>query len=258
MCLILTAINPDSEFKLVLASNRDEFYERPTKNMFWRSDKSILSGEDELKKGMWLGLNKNGSLAAVTNVRDFSDDEALNQPEKKESRGDLVKNFLEENISLKDYSNRITGSNYQGFNLILIKDYKLSIISSEGTELEEQSEGIFVLGNKKYNSKSEKLLSAKNDFSDVLQSQLTHQGLIQLMSEPANEPFAFSNTFIKGNHGNEFNARFINSDIYGTRATTIITIDQENLCLITERVFDDKGFVKENKFEFTIKNERVS
>ena len=78
------------------------------------------------------------------------------------------------------------------------------------------------------------------------------------MSEPANEPFAFSNTFIKGNHGNEFNARFINSDIYGTRATTIITIDKENLCLITERVFDDKGFVKENKFEFTINNERVS
>ena len=100
MCLILTAINPDSEFKLVLASNRDEFYERPTKNMFWRADKNILSGEDELKKGMWLGLNKNGSLAAVTNVRDFSDDEALIHPEKKESRGDLVKNFLENNISI--------------------------------------------------------------------------------------------------------------------------------------------------------------
>ena len=76
MCLILTAINPNSELKLVLASNRDEFYERPTKNMFWRTDKNILSGEDELKKGMWLGLNKNGSLAAVTNVRDFSDEVA--------------------------------------------------------------------------------------------------------------------------------------------------------------------------------------
>ena len=69
MCLILTAINPDSEFKLVLASNRDEFYERPTKNMFWRSDKSILSGEDELKKGMWLGLNKNGSPVSYTHLR---------------------------------------------------------------------------------------------------------------------------------------------------------------------------------------------
>ena len=95
MCLILTAINPNPEYKLVLASNRDEFYERPTKNMFWRSNEDILSGEDELKKGMWLGLNKNGRLAAVTNVRDFSDDEALSEPEKKESRGDLVKNFLE-------------------------------------------------------------------------------------------------------------------------------------------------------------------
>ena len=50
MCLILTAINPNSEFKLVLASNRDEFYERPTKNMFWRADTNILSGEDELKR----------------------------------------------------------------------------------------------------------------------------------------------------------------------------------------------------------------
>ncbi|MDC3060108.1 NRDE family protein [SAR86 cluster bacterium] len=93
MCLILTAINPNSEFKLILASNRDEFYERPTKNMFWRSDKSILSGEDELKKGMWLGLNKNGSLAAVTNVRDFSDDEALNQPEKKRIQRRSSKKF---------------------------------------------------------------------------------------------------------------------------------------------------------------------
>ena len=104
MCLILTAINPNPEYKLVLASNRDEFYERPTKNMFWRSNEDILSGEDELKKGMWLGLNKNGRLAAVTNVRDFSDDEALSEPEKKESRGDLVKNFLEGEHTTKDYS----------------------------------------------------------------------------------------------------------------------------------------------------------
>ena len=258
MCLILTAVNPNSEYKLVLASNRDEFYERPTKNMFWRTNKNILSGEDELKKGMWLGLSKNGSLAAVTNVRDFSDEEALNQPDKKKSRGDLVKNFLEDNISLKDYSSGISGSNYQGFNLILIKNFKLSIISSEGIEIDEESDGIFILGNKKYNSESEKLISAKYDFIEALKSQINHNSLLKLMSEPANQPFAFSTSFIKGNHGNEFNARFIKSDIYGTRATTIITIDKENACLITERVFDKEGFVKENKFEFIIKNERFS
>ena len=54
------------------------------------------------------------------------------------------------------------------------------------------------------------------------------------------------------------NARFIKSDIYGTRATTIITIDKDNKCYISERVFDNEGFVEENIFKFTIKNERVS
>ena len=258
MCLILTAINPNPEYKLVLASNRDEFYERPTKNMFWRSNEDILSGEDELKKGMWLGLNKNGRLAAVTNVRDFSDDEALSEPEKKESRGDLVKNFLEGEHTTKDFLDGINGSKYQGFNLILVKDFKLSVVSSEGTELNEEKKGTFVLGNKKYNSESDKLLSAEIDFNNLLKSQITHKNLFQFMSEPTNEPFAFSNAFIKGNHGNEFNARFIKSDIYGTRATTIITIDKDNKCYISERVFDNEGFVEENIFKFTIKNERVS
>ena len=258
MCLILTAINPNPEYKLVLASNRDEFYERPTKNMFWRSNKDILSGEDELKKGMWLGLNKNGRLAAVTNVRDFSDDEALREPEKKESRGDLVKNFLEGEHTTKDYLDGINGSKYQGFNLILVKDFKLSIVSSEGTELNDEKKGTFVLGNKKYNSESEKLLSAEIDFNNLLKSQITHKSLFQFMSEPTNEPLTFSNAFIKGNHGNEFNARFIKSDIYGTRASTIITIDKDNKCHISERVFDNEGFVEENIFKFTIKNERVS
>ena len=69
MCLILTAINPNSELKLVLASNRDEFYERPTKNMFWRADTNILSGEDELKKGMWLGSVSYTHLTLPTNDR---------------------------------------------------------------------------------------------------------------------------------------------------------------------------------------------
>ena len=85
--------NPNSELKLVLASNRDEFYERPTKNMFWRTDKNILSGEDELKKGMWLGLNKNGSLAAVTNVEIFLMKWLLINL-KKGIQGRLSKNFL--------------------------------------------------------------------------------------------------------------------------------------------------------------------
>ena len=44
----------------ILASNRDEFTDRPTINASFHSDDFILSGLDELKGGTWLGINRNG------------------------------------------------------------------------------------------------------------------------------------------------------------------------------------------------------
>ncbi|CAB1319976.1 unnamed protein product [Coregonus sp. 'balchen'] len=57
--------------RLILAANRDEFYNRPTKAAdFWASNSEILSGldlEEGKEGGSWLGINKRGKLAALTN-----------------------------------------------------------------------------------------------------------------------------------------------------------------------------------------------
>ena len=72
MCLILLSKPSLGDYKFVLTSNRDEFYERKTKNMFWWNNvDGLLAGQDLEQGGTWLGITKSGRFAAVTNVREF-------------------------------------------------------------------------------------------------------------------------------------------------------------------------------------------
>src|SRR5215207_688002 len=47
MCLILTAVDSHPDYSLVVAANRDEFYDRPTlAAAFWPEHPTILGGRD--------------------------------------------------------------------------------------------------------------------------------------------------------------------------------------------------------------------
>lgn len=71
MCLMVFANNYHSEYKLIFAANRDEFYERPSSPVhFWKVD-TILAGKDLKDGGTWCGINKNGRFAAITNYRNI-------------------------------------------------------------------------------------------------------------------------------------------------------------------------------------------
>ena len=71
MCLILFAHDIHPQYRLLLAANRDEFYERPTLPLAaWESRPEILAGRDLKGGGTWLGITRSGRLAAVTNYRD--------------------------------------------------------------------------------------------------------------------------------------------------------------------------------------------
>ncbi|PSQ85273.1 MAG: hypothetical protein BRD40_00475, partial [Bacteroidetes bacterium QS_1_65_9] len=72
MCLILFSYDKHPAYRLVLAANRDEFYDRPTAPAhFWKKGGGILAGRDEKAGGTWMGLTRAGRWAAVTNYRDF-------------------------------------------------------------------------------------------------------------------------------------------------------------------------------------------
>lgn len=73
MCLVALAIDQSRRFPLVIAANRDEAFARPTARLAWWSPgpdlPMILAGRDLQGGGTWMGLNAQGRLALVTNVR---------------------------------------------------------------------------------------------------------------------------------------------------------------------------------------------
>lgn len=118
MCLIAFAINAWPRWPLVIASNRDEFVERPTLPLApWTSASghAIVSGRDLRAGGTWLGLTPGGRLAFVTNVREA---QPLVAPR---SRGELVTRWLEDDGDAADFIAALQADPgaYAGFNLVL-------------------------------------------------------------------------------------------------------------------------------------------
>lgn len=75
MCLIALALDQHPRFPLVIAANRDEFFDRPAAALDWwqptQESAPILAGRDLQAGGTWLGLNTRGRMAMLTNVRDL-------------------------------------------------------------------------------------------------------------------------------------------------------------------------------------------
>ena len=256
MCLIVLSLNPKSDYKLVLTSNRDEFYERPTKSMhWWDSSPRVLAGKDKNFDGTWMALSEKGKFAAVTNVREFTSLSTQKKSlENLASRGDLVKDFVLSNYSASEYLNEIDCLNYQGFNLILFDGTDGLICSNRGFEKKLTQGETYAIGNKPIENKSEKILSAEEDFAKILSSEISGKNLFTMMQAPVNKPLEFSEAFTKENHGREFPYRFIATDIYGTRSTTSIIIDKNNDAEIEETSFNEvKEIVKSKKFKLEIK-----
>jgi uncharacterized protein with NRDE domain len=117
MCLIALAIDQSRRFPLVVAANRDEFFNRPAARLAWwtpdAGGPAILGGRDLEAGGTWLGLNAQGRLAMLTNVRDPSriDPEAP-------SRGQIVPQWLSGTEPTDRFWMRTAMSGYNGFNLI--------------------------------------------------------------------------------------------------------------------------------------------
>ena len=94
MCLIGLALDAHPRFSLVIAANRDEFFDRPAAPLdWWRTSAStpwLLGGRDLSAGGTWMALSEHGRIGMLTNVREPSR-QRTNAP----SRGALVTDWLE-------------------------------------------------------------------------------------------------------------------------------------------------------------------
>jgi len=112
MCLIAVAPGFFRPFPLVIAANRDEFYDRPSAPAApWPEDPRVIGGRDLRGGGSWLAVRAGGRFGAVTNIRGSR----TGGP----SRGLLVSNFVLGDADAFQYALNVDRGAYAGFHLIV-------------------------------------------------------------------------------------------------------------------------------------------
>lgn len=117
MCTLALYFKSFDDYRLVVAANRDEHYDRPSAPpALLNVDPAIVAGRDLRAGGTWLGVNEHGLLAGILNRR--GDREPEPWPGTR-SRGLLCLNVLvfKTAAEARDFVERHTGD-YQPFTLL--------------------------------------------------------------------------------------------------------------------------------------------
>lgn len=180
MCLITFQWQPNSEQKLVISANRDEFLHRPALELHqWESADGVFAGKDLTHGGTWLGVQKTAlkkpRFAFLTNHRDMSPAAREKTPSNPISRGNLVLNFLTSEVSALDYLKQLeeTSQQYDGYNIVVAEGDNLGYFSNRSGESAKLLEpGLYGLSNALLDTPWPKLTQAKSSLNQWLHSQL--------------------------------------------------------------------------------------
>ena len=254
MCLILIGAMQHPHYKLVIAANRDEFYERPTAPAsFWEDAPRLLAGRDLKAGGTWLGITTNGRMAAITNYRDPASLKN-NAP----SRGKLVSDFLLGNESPVDYLAMLEkrAGRYNGFNLILGQGDELFWFSNRGEGPEELTPGIHGLSNRLLDTPWPKVTRGKDALARILSEEKIglSDALFEMLADRSfPDAVHLPDTGVGTELERILSPIFIASPGYGTRSSTVIMVDQEGNVIFIERTYgSDRGKDAVVRHEFKI------
>jgi len=238
MCLIVFAYNVHPSYRLILAANRDEFYERPSAPAdFWEDKPQVLAGRDLKEGGTWLGITRQGKFAAITNYRDPSTFKN-NAP----SRGKLVSSHLTGNQSSADYLKRISkqADQYNGYNLLLGDDNDVFVFSNRAG-IQKLESGVYGLSNHLLNSPWPKVARAQKMLKAALDKKGAdlEEALFDMLADRRIPPDGkLPNTGVGMEWERVLSTIFIKSPIYGTRSSTILLIGKNRRVRFVEKVFD--------------------
>jgi uncharacterized protein with NRDE domain len=251
MCLIVFGYKTVPGYRLILAANRDEFYERPALSaQFWDEDPDMLAGKDLVAGGTWLGIRKNGRLGMLTNYRKMGS----HDPDAK-SRGFLIRDFLQSRLPAKQFLLNISNpENYNGFNLLADDTSNFchySNITNHTTIIEP---GVYGISNALINTPWPKVEEARHQFQKLLKNNsLSEENLFQLLTDNETYPEnQLPETGLPPEMEKALSAIFIKTEDYGTRCSTVVYIRNDGQVRFTERVYEagSDHIKEENSFEF--------
>ena len=247
MCLIAWRWHPDESDALVLVSNRDEFFDRPTEAARQWSGTQMWAGKDQRAGGTWLGVTNSGRFAAITNYRtpDTANASAA-------SRGHLVAQFLTSDLSSQAFMAELvnTFGAYNPFNLTVYDGATLQGFEGRGSvhRVVHLVPGFGGVSNADFNTPWFKQARLQTDLEQLLASaSCTDDALLDLLLNDQVAPLdQLPKTGIPFDRELALSAPFVSMGHYGTRASSLVRIRQ-NVVEFTERGFDKQSMTHQTR-----------
>ncbi len=251
MCLINFQLNDHPIYKLVMIANRDEFYMRPTESAhFWKDEPQVLAGRDLMQMGTWLGVNKAGRIAALTNFRDPSAPEA-----NKISRGSIVRHFLSTEMDPRLFLENLIPEDYAGFNILAGDTNRLFYYNNLEAKTSEIESGIHGLSNHFLDTPWPKVVKGNMYLERYLSEteEVSMNDLFEILQDAEESAdIDLPNTGIGTEFERILSPMFIKTPEYGTRSSTVVLISHDDEISFAERVYNSGNLQEDNRFKFFI------
>ncbi|MDR8525764.1 NRDE family protein [Shewanella fidelis] len=239
MCILFVALQTHPKFPLIICANRDEFHHRPTEPAhLWPTENPILAGKDLQAGGTWLGVNQQGKVAGLTNIRAPE----LNQIDM-QSRGELVLKALSEQGINQDWLQRYSQF-YNPFNLLFGDELQLQCFDSRKKQLTHLSAGFHAISNGALDEIWPKMARGTQAIEQHINSHSTPDvdALLNIMTDKTQAPDSeLPTTGVSVEWERHLSSIYIQHQEYGTRSTSIIMKDQQGKLYFTEVRYDGKG-----------------
>jgi uncharacterized protein with NRDE domain len=228
MCVVSFAWQWRPEMPLLIAANRDEYYARASSPLGFWPGTNIAAGRDLAVdvSSTWLGITRTGRFAFLTNVRH----PAERRPDAP-TRGALVADFLSSLDDPADYINAVAAKarRYNAFNLIVGSVGAMHSDCWALHSLEEAPQrlkpGIYGLSNAKLDTPWPKVRKLVADFTLAAASRAGDATFFKLLADsvPAAD-HELPQTGVSPEWERALSPVFINTDRYGTRASTVLRV----------------------------------
>lgn len=257
MCILFLFVNPNPSghgYQVILANNRDEQYERPTKPAdFWDDDEYCISGLDMFEDragGTWIGMSKKGKIGILLNI-------LVEHLQRAKGRGYLVRNYLQSDTDCMQYLDQLAKEDavYNEFNLVLLergshKEWKIGLYSNKDDKGPTAlAPGFIAVSNSTLEEPFQKAEQGKKTFESIVSKTSNKDELVRaLLDMLTNQSCHLPDPVLErmGQHLPEEICRqrsaiYVKSPLwnYGTRTHTVVIIDHEDNCTYVEKTMKE-------------------